>query len=248
VLTLPNADCAAPVWSSDAARLVYHRTARDKEDGVYLQRLDGMGSARAILKEESLEVNYQPTSWSPDDAGILITRTVAGKGDIWFVPVSPAGDASKPRVLRGTPANELNARFSPDGRFVAFASDESSRMEVYVASYGADGALGPALMVSNGGGQGQQPAWAADSRRLFYYDNQRVMSVTVSAAPALSASAPAMAYDLKKLHVRPVEWDIMPDGRLLAIQKGDGEDEITAFNVVLNWFDEVRARVSHVGR
>ena len=53
-----------------------------------------------------------------------------------------------------------------------------------------------------------------------------------------------MAYDLKRLRVNPNEWDVMPDGRLLAIQKGEGERDITDFNVVLNWIDELRARVT----
>lgn len=53
-----------------------------------------------------------------------------------------------------------------------------------------------------------------------------------------------VAYDLKKLRVDPAEWDIMPDGGLLAIQKGEGEDDITVFNVVLNWLDELRARMT----
>jgi hypothetical protein len=70
------------------------------------------------------------------------------------------------------------------------------------------------------------------------------MSVTISLTPGLSASTPVAVYDLKKMLVRQSEWDILPDGRLLAIQKGPGEDDITSFNVVLNWFDEVRARMT----
>ena len=95
-----------------------------------------------------------------------------------------------------------------------------------MASYGADGALGSPVTVSSGGGG--HPAWTGDSRRLFYYvDPNKVMSATIETRPALAASAPAMAYDLKKLRVNPFEWDLLPDGRLLAIQKGEGEDDIT---------------------
>jgi Tol biopolymer transport system component len=241
VLTLPNADCANPVWSPSGDQLAYDRTARDKDDGTYLRRTDGVGSAQLLLRKESQEVGLDGLSWAPDGSGLIIKKTVGGKGDMLLVPVSPTGEASKPRPLRATPANEGDARFSPDGRFIAFASDESGKGEVYVASYGADGALGPAQMMSNGGGA--QPVWAADGRRLFYYNEpDKVMSVTLSLTPRLSASAPVVAYDLKKLRVNATEWDIMPDGRLLAIQKGAGEDDITVFNVVLNWFDELRAK------
>ncbi len=98
-------------------------------------------------------------------------------------------------------------------------------------------------MVSNGGGR--QPAWANDGRRLFFYNEPgKVMSVDISVTPNPAASVPIVAYDLKTLRVTATEWDILPDGRLLAIQKGEGEDDITVFNVVLNWLDELRARIS----
>jgi eukaryotic-like serine/threonine-protein kinase len=243
VLRLPNADCATPVWAPDVQRLVYHRTARDKDDGIYLQNADGAGPPRAILKEESPEVGLSPTSFAPDGSGIIVTKFAGGKSDMLFVPISAAGDAAAPRVLRATPSNEAEGRFSPDGKLVAFSSDESGRPEVYVAEYGADGTLAAETMVSNGGGR--RPAWTNDGRHVFYYnDPYEVMSVAISVTPKLSASAPVVAYDLKKLRVNSGEWDIMPDGRLLAIQRGEGEDDITVFNVVLNWLDELRARVT----
>jgi serine/threonine-protein kinase len=243
VLVLPNADCAYPVWAPDAQWLVYQRTARDKDDGIYLQRVDGTGSPQAILKEGSPDAGVWPTSFAPDGSGIIVSKAVGGKIDLLFVSISAPGSASTPRVLRATPSNESQGRFSPDGRLVAFSSDESGRDEVYVAGYRADGALGPATMVSNGGGA--LPAWANDGKRLLYYNEpNRVMSFDISIAPKLTASAPVVAYDLKKLRVNATDWDVMPDGRLLATQKGEGEDDITDFNVVLNWSDELRARMT----
>jgi Tol biopolymer transport system component len=242
VLSLPDADCAGAVWAPDAQRFVYHRLARDRDDGIYVQRADGTGSPQAILKEDSPGIGSTATSWAPDGSGILVNKFVGDKGDLLFVPISASGGASTPRVLRATPADELEGRFSPDGRWVAYSSDESGRDEVYVAGFGADGVLGPATPVSNGGGR--LPRWAADGHRLFFNRGDNVMSVAISVTPKLTASSPVVAYDLRKLRVNPTEWDIMPDGRLLAIQKGEGEDEITVFNLVLNWLDELRARVT----
>jgi len=68
------------------------------------------------------------------------------------------------------------------------------------------------------------------------------MSVTIEAKPALSASTPVFVHDIKKLRVNA--WDILPDGRLLAIQRGEGEDEVKEYNIVLNWFSELRARMA----
>jgi Tol biopolymer transport system component len=174
---------------------------------------------------------------------MLVTKFAESKGDLLFVPLTASGGASTPRVLRASPSNEAAGRFSPDGRWVAYLSDESGRYELYVAGFSAGGALGPATMVSNGGGV--HPAWASDGRHVFYYSEPgKVMSVAISVTPHLAASAPVLAYDLKQLRVNPGDWDIMPDGRLLAIQKGEGEDDITSFNVVLNWLDELRARMT----
>ena len=129
-LALPNADCAAPVWSPDGQRLAYYRQAYDKDDGVYVQRADGAGSPQEIVKTaDSRQIFFGPTSWAPGSAGLLVNKQVAGKSDILFVPISATGEPGSPRALRATPADERNARFSPDGRFVAFASDESGRGE-----------------------------------------------------------------------------------------------------------------------
>ena len=242
---LPNADCSGAVWAPDAQRLAYHRMARDKDDGIYVQRADGTGEPQAILKEESQDVGLTATSFAPDGSGIIVTKFAGGKGDLLFVPSSASGGASTPRPLRATPADEGNGRFSPDGRLVAFDSDESGATAAYVAAYGADGVLGPATMVSNG--DGRLPQWAGDGHHLFFYAAEKVMSVAISVEPKLTASTPVAAYDLKKLHVNSTDWDIMPDGRLLAIQKGEGEDDIASFNVVLHWIDELRARMTKRG-
>ena len=243
VLALPNADCAAAHWSPDGQRLAYDRTARDPDDGIYVQRADGSGTPQLIFKTGSQEVGVLPTGWAPDGSGVLVGRFSNGQGDILFVPAAAGGAPAKPRVLRATPFDEGGARFSPDARLMAFASNESGKYEVYVASYGADGTLGPPLMVSSGGGE--RPRWAGDGRRLFYAsDPERLMSVAIQTQPALSASAPVMVQDLRKLRVDRREWDVMPDGRIFAIQKGEGEDDITQFNVVVNWSQELRDRMA----
>jgi Tol biopolymer transport system component len=242
-LALPDADCASPVWSPDGQRLAYRRHARDKDDGVYVQRADGAGSPQVVLKDGSQEVSFSATSWAPDGSGLIVSKSVGGKRDMLFVPLPTGGEPGKARVLRATPYDEGGGRFSPNGQLVAYLTDESGKAEVYVAGCDADGALGLPVMVSSGGGN--RPAWAADSRRLYYYnDADKLMSVAVAVKPALSASTPVVAQDFKKLRVNSNEWDILPDGRLLAIQRGEGEDDVTHFNVVLNWSSELRERMA----
>jgi hypothetical protein len=241
-IAVPNTDCNRPLWSPDGQRLAYSRTALDKDDGLYVQRADGAGTPQLVIREDAATgVGFSATSWARDGSGLLVTKSEGGKTQLLFVPVSPGGALATPRALRAMPYSDANAQFSPDGRFVAFRSDESGKHEIYVSTYGADGALGPPLMVSHGGGAGI--GWAGDSRRLFYSNpDNKLMSVTIDAKPALSASTPVVGLDLKKLRLNG--WDILPDGRLFAIQRSEAEDDTTTFNVVFNWFDELRARMA----
>jgi hypothetical protein len=142
------------------------------------------------------------------------------------------------------------AKLSPDGSLVAFTSNESGNYEIYVASFLPDGTLGQPLMVPGGANvqlfPGASMDWAGDSRRLFYDSiPYKVMSVTIETRPSLSASSPVVVLDMDKL--RGFEWDALPDGRLLVIQKGEGEDNITQYNIVLNWFSELRERMKASG-
>jgi hypothetical protein len=90
-------------------------------------------------------------------------------------------------------------------------------------------------------------AWAGDSRRLFYgADVDKIMMVRVHTTPMLRSDQPEVVYDLRQLRVASdveSQWDILPDGRLIAIQKGMGEQDVSSFSIVLNWIDEVRRRL-----
>jgi serine/threonine-protein kinase len=178
---------------------------------------------------------------------VFKTKPGVGAGDIVLVETQDGGEKEPPKDLLATQWNENGARVSPDGQFLAFTSDESGAYQLYVAPFGADGNLGSRVMIPTGGvprvfnGVG----WAGDSRRLYYNKEPlKVMSVTIDTKPTLSASTPVLAYDLAKLRVNPNSWDILPDGSLLAIQRGQGEDEVTQYNIVLNWLNELRLRMA----
>jgi serine/threonine-protein kinase len=236
-ITFPNADAASPVWSPDGQYLAYARQALSSDDGVYIERIDGSGPPKLLVKNDSQQVFVYPSSWGPDGTGMLVMRYEAGKGRLLLVPLA-AGEPGTPRPLRTTRFSEDHGAFSPDGKLVGFVADDSGRMELYVAPY-RNGALGTAIPVSRDLCGGVE--WSADSRRLYFCDlSEKLVFVTVQLEP-LSVSAPAVVHDMRKL--RLVNWDLLPDGSVLGLQKGDGEDDITTVNVVLNWFDELRARM-----
>jgi hypothetical protein len=138
------------------------------------------------------------------------------------------------------------AVFSPDGRRIAYTSNESGRTEVYVAPWLPDGSLGPSTAVSVGGGL--RPRFGADGKSLYYVaPPSRLMAVTLGRGPGSAVSPPRLAWDLDALHVRASQLfsarmvDLLPDGRLLAIQEGPEEGDIARLEVVLNFHDELRA-------
>jgi hypothetical protein len=205
-----------------------------------------------VLKQSEGESAFAPAfalSWTKDGSGLLVFKTKpgVGAGDIVLVKTQGGGEKELTKDVLATTANENGARVSPDGQFIAFISDEAGTYQVYVAPYGADDNLGPKVMIPTGGVPPPSfngVSWAGDSRRLYYNKEPlKVMSVTIETKPTLSASTPVLAYDLTKLRVNLNSWDILPDGRLLAIQRGEGEDDVSQYNIVLNWLEELRRRV-----
>jgi hypothetical protein len=241
-LSIPGADLGGPRWSPDGKWLAYSRGAQDKDDGVYVVNADGSGPAQMVISSAGAAVNALATSWSRDSSGVFVTKSIGQNfGRLLFVPLPVGGTPAAPRELRPGSNGDFNAQLSPSGHAIAFQSNQSGKSEVYVASYGTDGAMGRPLMVSSDGGGGI--GWAADGRRLFFGSSEgKLMLVTVEAKPALTASTPVVVHDLKKL--RTTGWGIQPDGRLLIIQRSEAEDDVTHFSVVFNWFDELRARMA----
>jgi hypothetical protein len=236
-IALATADISSAIWSADGQSLAYYRESLDGQDGVYVQRLSGTGEPRRIAIGSKGEYFF-PTSWLPDGSAVLLTKSVALKRDLVLAPTAAAGVL---RPLRATPANEENAVVSDDGDLVAFASDESGRMEIYLARL-VDGALGQPVPVSRG--PGMHARWAPKSRRLYFSDAEgRLQSVDISLAPTLSSAAPQPVHDLEAHRVLANSWDVLADGRIVGIQRSEREDALPAINVVVNWGDEIRARL-----
>ena len=149
----------------------------------------------------------------------------------------------KPTVFLDTPADEAEPMFSPDGRWLAYHSDESGRPEVYVRPFGPPTTVAGKWLVSNGGGD--FPVWSPNGKELLYRAGDQIMSV--------SYSAPKDSFVTEK--PRPwvtgvegiVGFDLAPDGRRIAamlpiVSKGALKEEHTLI-VVQNFFDELRRRV-----
>jgi eukaryotic-like serine/threonine-protein kinase len=199
---------------------------------------DGSTGAEALTKSE-LAGNNVPGSWSPDGQVLTFMEINAETGyDIYTLPLKDG----KPQPFLRTPSLETAPRFSPDGHFIAYASDESGRVEVYVRPYPGPGGK---WQISKEGGM--EPVWNPKGRELFYRSGNKMMAVQVTTQPTFTAGK------AKVLFERPYvptprsfpDYDVSPDGeRFLMLKPGESEETTsTQINVVLNWFEELKQRV-----
>lgn len=170
-------DAIAPLWAPDGARIAF--TARDGFD-LFVRELDGANPPQLLVSDDTIKLLGD---WSPNGAEFVYTRIDGTSSfDLWIARV----DDGSARPLLATPANEMQARISPDGKWIAYASDESGTLEVYVQRYPE---LGEKHRVSTAGGG--QPQWRADQRELFYLSADRaVTAVEVGTGAGIAFGTP----------------------------------------------------------
>ena len=175
---------------------------------------------------------------SPDGQQVAVNI----QSDVWVYDI-PA-DALRRLTFAGNqdrPMGETEGRFSPDGHWLAYASDESGRWEIYIQPN-----PGPGMkrQVSTEGGTG--PVWNPGGRELFYQIGDKMMAVDISTQPVFSAGKPKILFERKYLPSPAAlpNYDVSPDGqRFLMVSAGEQEHTATQINVVLNWFEELKRRV-----
>jgi serine/threonine protein kinase/Tol biopolymer transport system component len=212
-----------PVWSPDGSRMAY-RSGTNASPTLKVSGADGVGPVQTLPCPRPY---CEPTDWSPD--GFLVVN-VSG-GDVWAVPVDPSGPA---RPLLTESFMERDARMSPDGRWLAFVSDESGRPVVSVR-----GVAAPArrFVVSMSGGD--QPVWRRDGKELFYVDAERFMqsvSVRTTADGGLAFGAPR-SVSIPRFAERHwgTVYDVSPDGSRVYFPHPGSARVPHEFGVVLGW-------------
>ena len=163
----------------------------------------------------------------------LSTPSTDGRGDVWVLPMVPPDQT--PQAFLRTNANELQGRFSPDGRWMAYTSDESGVPEIYVRRF--PGGEGKWRVSTNGGAQAQ---WRGDGKELFYLAaDGRLMaaSVTVDAA-TFATEAPHALFDtgIRGLFIdRRNHYVVTKDGQRFLFNLTGEDDVLAPITVVMNW-------------
>jgi serine/threonine-protein kinase len=242
-LTFDPGEDETPVWSPDGAWVAWVTQRSGRPRQVMRRRADGSGEEQAVWTTDR---HAHLHDWSPDGTQLLATQDGESTSrDVWIVPV--AGGAARP-LLHG-PFDELNPRLSPDGRWLAYSSDESGRFEVYVVRFsGMDGRA----QVSVGGGD--RALWGAGGSEIVYRSaDAKVMSVRFSPGavgpPGVGRPVALFpdTFGAASGRTSHVDFDVDPDGsRFLMVgsQAGEATGEL---GVVLNWFDELK-RLASQGR
>jgi serine/threonine protein kinase len=215
------------VLSGDGRRVV-HQAEGDHDGAVVWERnSDGTGDANTLIAESVVEF-FHPMDWSYDGRYMLYSVDTATNPDLRALPLF---GERKPIDVTRTPFSESNARFSPNGRWIAFQSDETGRPEIHLQPFPGPG---PKVQVSGGGGT--LPRWSRDGRELFYLaPDNRLMAAAISEGPGhIDAQSPRALFALKTTSM----YEPSPDGqRFLVTAVVSDASPIT---VILNWKPRAR--------
>jgi Tol biopolymer transport system component len=202
---------------------------------AFWQLADGSGGLELLTSGAYTRV---PMSFSQDGQLLAFVEIDPTTGyDIWVLRLS---DRKAHPFLR-TPFNEGVPRFSPDGRWLAYISDESGRYEVYVQPYPGPGGKWP---ISTEGGT--EPVWNPNGRELFYRSGDKMMAVDITTQPGFGAGKPRMLFEgpYEPSWATNPNYDVSADGqRFLMVKASEQEQASTQINVVQNWFEELKRRV-----
>jgi Tol biopolymer transport system component len=218
---------AAAVWSPDGNRLAF-RSNRTGVIALYDRSAAGGGADRPVLSRNEAQPSLVTTDWSPN--GQLIgSASAPGSGhDLWLVPV---GNDAKPAKFIDSPADQMHGNFSPNGRLVAYTSNESGRFEIYVETVPRSDRKWP---VSTDGGY--EPRWRADGREIYYLsEDRRLMAVPVSAGPSFGIPKPLFQTRVP-VGVTPYRTHYVPgsDGQRFLVNVAS-DTVASPITVVLNW-------------
>jgi Serine/threonine protein kinase len=221
-----------PLWSPDGNSIVF-TSNRDGVPNLYLKNASGVGDEGVLLKSEEIKV---ADDWSADGKFIVYeSRNSQTKLDLWILPMS--GDR-KPFPFLQTLFNEQQAHFSPDGKWIAYTSDESGAPEVYVQTFPASGGK---WRISTSGGA--EPKWRRDGKELFYIAaDKKLMSVDTKLGPTFEAGVPKALFETRitVLTTFRNHYTVTGDGQRFLIISGLEESNFTPISVVVNWTADLK--------
>jgi Tol biopolymer transport system component len=220
-----------PIWSPDGSKLVFSSNRTGHYD-LYWKAVANGTNAELLLESPLPKF---PSDWSRDGRFIIYYQTdPKTKYDIWVVSAPGTGGDRKPIPYLRTEFSESWPKFSPDGRWVAYTSDETKKSEVYVQSFPT---LGGKWKVSVDGGS--RPVWSRDGRELFYIAaDRKLMAAPVVPGARFQTGTPKPLFETRMTSARL--YDVSPDGRRFLLVNPLDEGAAPPMTVVVNWTSAIR--------
>ncbi|MBZ5696531.1 MAG: protein kinase [Acidobacteriia bacterium] len=224
-----------PIWSPDGDRIMFLSNRTGVFD-LYQKTSNLAGEDQVLFKSNEFK---NPSSWSPDGRFVLYYNPVP-PAHVWLLPLGGVAD-HKPIALEHSAFSQAAGRFSPDGRWIAYSSDESGKDQIYVRPFDASSLtenspttglpVGGKWMVSKEGGT--TPLWRRDGKELFYLSlDGQAMAVDVSTAGVFQAGIPKTLFKVPR---GVLFWDVSTDGKRFLMPSPSAASAQPPFTVVLNW-------------
>ena len=218
----------SPVWSPDGLRLAFTSAAVGEQRRIFVKTVASTEPERLLYTGKR---HLHLSSWSPDGDWLAVDEFAPRSVDTWLLNVK---DTSKIVPIASTPADERGASFSPDGRYVAYSSDETGRYEVYVLSFPT---MGGRQQVSHEGGF--LPKWSGDSQQLFFFDqysNSSGHMMSTHRAPSGPGwEEPKPLFDVPRIY----DFAVTRDARSIYFIGSNPDGPTREIRVITNWLSEV---------
>jgi len=231
-LTFNAGDDSVPLWTPDGQRVVYWSSRTDEESGLFSRAANGSGQAERLTANSSFQL---PGAFEPDGSRLVFES----EGDLHLLSLNGESD---PQPLLDGVFIEDDAAISPDGRWLAYSSDETGSPQIYVRPYPNIGDGGK-WQISVAGGT--EPRWGPDGTDLFFLNGDAVLAVSVEGEDAISAGVPRLLFQQGHWVNQNSEpnYDLAPDGqRFLMMRAFDFDQQATDQTVLVaveNWFEEL---------
>jgi len=243
-LTFEEERSGSSAWSPDSKWLIF-QSGGEGEGGLVRQPADRSLPQERLTSTRETGGRQMPNSWSSDGKFLAFAEfnsPLTGSFDIGILPLE---GENEPEYIIATSATECCPKFSPDGKWLAYVSDESGQLQVYIRPF-----QGPDVkwLISDEKEGGGQPVWSPDGTELFYRIGNKTMVVSIQTqGQTLTAGSPQVLFEGQYVsHSVPQGfqyYDVSPDGKQFLMLKEETVQQQGQINVVLNWFEELKRLV-----